>query len=75
MSIILEELGELDLMTEVEVAKIVKKSIWWLRKQRHSGEKNGSIIPYRNLGRSVRYDRKDVITWINNQVLRTKARN
>ncbi len=48
------------LLSQKEVAKMIGLSEAWLERKRWEG----GGIPYRKLGRSVRYDEKDVINWI-----------
>lgn len=48
------------LLNQKQVAEIIGFSEAWLERKRWEG----GGIPYRKLGRSVRYDEKDVIDWI-----------
>jgi predicted DNA-binding transcriptional regulator AlpA len=48
------------LLNQKQVAEIIGFSEAWLERKRWEG--NG--IPYRKLGRSVRYDERDVADWI-----------
>lgn len=48
------------LLNQKEVAQIICLSTAWLEMKRVKG----GGIPYRKLGRSVRYDERDVIDWI-----------
>jgi len=50
------------LLTEKEVAPLIRKSVHWLRRKRWEGGTDS--IPYRKLGSSVRYDQHDVIRWV-----------
>ncbi len=59
------------LLTEHEVAPIIRKSVHWLRRDRWKG--GPDAIPYRKLGSSVRYDLQNVITWINSHGLQTST--
>jgi hypothetical protein len=61
----------LTLLTEHEVASLVRKSIHWLRRQRWQGGPHS--IPYRKIGFSVRYDQQDVQTWLKSQSLQTST--
>ena len=59
------------LLTEQEVAPLIRKSVHWLRRQRWIGGPNS--IPYRKLGSSVRYDQQDVLQWIEQRSLQTST--
>lgn len=48
------------LLNQKEVAEIIGLSEAWLERKRWEG----GGIPYRKLGRCVRYDERDVIDWI-----------
>jgi len=48
------------LLPQKEVAQMIGLSEAWLERKRWAG---GGIV-YRKLGRSVRYDERDVIEWI-----------
>jgi predicted DNA-binding transcriptional regulator AlpA len=49
------------LLNQKQVSEILGLSEAWLERKRWEG----GGIPYRKLGRSVRYDELDVINWIN----------
>lgn len=57
------------LMNEHEVARLICKSVFWLRRDRWKG----ASIPYRKLGSSVRYDLNDVLHWINQHPLQVST--
>ena len=59
------------LLTEKEVAPIVRKSVHWLQRKRWEGGQDS--IPYRKLGSSVRYDQQDVLAWIEKRLLQTST--
>ncbi|MFC1481834.1 helix-turn-helix transcriptional regulator [Candidatus Neomarinimicrobiota bacterium] len=61
---------ELKLLTTDEVAKLLRKSKSWLINARWSGV---DCPPYRKLGRSVVYDERDVIGWIEAHNLQTST--
>lgn len=48
------------LLNQKQVAEIIGFSEAWLERKRWEG----GGIPYRKLGRSVRYDERDVIAWV-----------
>lgn len=48
------------LLNQKQVAEIIGFSEAWLERKRWEG----GGIPYRKLGRSVRYDERDVLDWI-----------
>lgn len=48
------------LLNQKQVSKIIGLSEAWLERKRWEG----GGIPYRKLGRCVRYDERDVINWI-----------
>jgi predicted DNA-binding transcriptional regulator AlpA len=58
---------DIKLLTEIEVAAMVRKSVSWLQRKRCTG--GDDAIPYRKLGRSVRYDYADVLAWIERHIL------
>lgn len=47
-------------LTEKEVASIISKSVAWLQRSRWEG----GGIPYRKIGRSVRYVENEVQQWL-----------
>ena len=49
------------LLTQREVAKIIRKSEAWLERKRWEG----GGIPYRKIGHHVLYTEADVIEWLN----------
>lgn len=51
------------LLTSAEVAEILGKSMAWLARQRWQG----GGIPYRKIGRHVRYQQTVVLQWLNEQ--------
>lgn len=51
------------LLTTAEVAELIGKSCAWLIRKRWEG----GGIPYRKIGRSVRYQESVVIDWLNEQ--------
>ena len=54
--------SSIKLLNEQEVAKLIRKSVHWLRRKRWEGDKYS--IPYRKLGGSIRYVEADVLNWI-----------
>lgn len=48
------------LLNQKQVAEIIGLSEAWLERKRWEG----GGIPYRKLGRCVRYDERDVLAWI-----------
>lgn len=56
------------LLTETEVAALIRKSVHWLRRKRWEG--GNDSIPYRKLGASVRYAENDVFYYIAQHALR-----
>jgi predicted DNA-binding transcriptional regulator AlpA len=48
------------LLNQKQVAEIIGFSEAWLERKRWEGDG----IPYRKLGRSVRYDERDVADWV-----------
>lgn len=48
------------LLNQKQVSEIIGLSEAWLERKRWEG----GGIPYRKLGRAVRYDERDVIAWI-----------
>ena len=50
-------------LTEKEVAYILDVSVFFLQKKRRTG----SFIPYVKIGRCVRYLKKDVYNWLEEQ--------
>lgn len=64
-------LAYIKLLTEKEVAILVRKSVHWLRRKRWEGGEDS--IPYRKLGASVRYAESDVISYIENRALQTST--
>jgi predicted DNA-binding transcriptional regulator AlpA len=65
-------MNDIRFLTEHEVASLVRKSVFWLRRQRSSGAKD--CVPYRKLGASVRYLESDVISWIESHLPQTCTR-
>jgi hypothetical protein len=61
----------IQLLTEKEVAVLIRKSVHWLRRKRWEGGPDS--IPYRKFGASVRYDQLDVIKWIEQRTLQTST--
>ncbi len=59
------------LLTEHEVAAIIRKSVHWLRRKRWEG--GIESIPYRKLGSSVRYAEADVLNWLEQHNLQTST--
>jgi hypothetical protein len=53
---------------EREVARITNRALPTLRNDRHKGRG----IPYVKIGRSVRYDLQDVISFMENRKIRTR---
>ena len=53
------------LLDEKIVAHLIGKSVAWLQRKRWEG----GGIPYRKLGRSVRYAQTDVLAWIHQHPL------
>lgn len=51
------------LLTSDEVANMIGKSPAWLARQRWQG----GGIPYRKIGRHVRYQQSVVLEWLNDQ--------
>ena len=51
------------LLNQKEVASIIQKSEAWLERQRWLGEG----IPYRKIGRSVRYQEDDILSFLEEQ--------
>ena len=51
------------LLNQKEVASIIRKSEAWLERQRWLGEG----IPYRKIGRSVRYQEDDILSFLEEQ--------
>ena len=47
-------------LDEKQVSLMIRKSVSWLQRSRWSG----GGIPYRKLGRSVRYDEATVLEWL-----------
>ena len=64
-------LGTIKLLTEQEVAALIRKSVHWLRRKRWEG--GADSIPYRKLGASVRYAEADVLCWIELRTLQTSS--
>lgn len=60
------------LLTEQEVSALIRKSVNWLRLKRCEGSSDS--IPYRKLGKSVRYAEADVLNWIEKHVLQTSTK-
>ena len=54
------------LMNEVEAARYLNMSVGWLRKSRMNGWREGRTAPppFLKLGRSVKYDPRDLDSWI-----------
>lgn len=59
------------LLTEKEVSLIIRKSVYWLRRQRWEG--GPESIPYRKFGHLVRYDQNAVLEWIAQHVPQTST--
>lgn len=59
------------LLTEHEVAALIRKSVHWLRRKRWEG--GTESIPYRKLGSAVRYAESDVLKWIAQHELQTSS--
>ena len=57
------------LLTQTEVAKILKKSPAWLERSRW----NGSGPPYRKIGRHIRYPLDALNEWIEGHELQTST--
>jgi predicted DNA-binding transcriptional regulator AlpA len=57
------------LLTQVEVAEMIRKSTAWLAKMRWAG----GGIPYRKLGRNVRYYEHEVLEWLADHPKRTST--
>jgi predicted DNA-binding transcriptional regulator AlpA len=57
------------LLKQKEVAALVSKSEAWLERMRWLG----GGIPYKKIGRSVRYDEREVLRWISEQPTRTST--
>lgn len=51
------------LLSSIEVADIIGKSTAWLARKRWEGDG----IPYRKIGRHVRYQESVVLEWLNSQ--------
>lgn len=51
------------LLTSAEVAELIGKSVAWLARKRWEG----GGIPYRKIGRHVRYQLSVVLSWLNQQ--------
>ena len=51
------------LLNQKEVSVIIRKSEAWLERQRWLGEG----IPYRKIGRSVRYQEDDILSFLKEQ--------
>jgi predicted DNA-binding transcriptional regulator AlpA len=51
------------LLSSIEVAEIIGKSTAWLARKRWEGDG----IPYRKIGRHVRYQESVVMEWLNSQ--------
>ena len=51
------------LLNQKEVSVIIRKSEAWLERQRWLGEG----IPYRKIGRSVRYQEDDILSFLEEQ--------
>ncbi|RZM23318.1 MAG: DNA-binding protein [Pedobacter sp.] len=51
------------LLTSFEVSQMIGKSEAWLARKRWEG----GGIPYRKIGRNVRYQTSIVLDWLNNQ--------
>lgn len=56
---------DIELLTEKEVAPMIRKSVYWLRGSRHYGYG----IPYRKIRGSVVYEKKVVQEWIKSHVV------
>ncbi len=56
-------------ITEVEVNKIIQRALPTLRNDRHLGRG----IPYIRLGRSIRYDLADVISYMDQRKINTTS--
>ena len=55
-----DRIGDYELLTEGEVARLIRMSVYKLQRDRC----NGKGIPYLRLGRSIRYRRSDVVAFI-----------
>lgn len=64
-------LNIIKLLTEQEVAALIRKSVHWLRRKRWEG--GTESIPYRKLGSAVRYAESDVLKWIEQHALQTSS--
>jgi predicted DNA-binding transcriptional regulator AlpA len=64
-------LNIIKLLTEQEVAALIRKSVHWLRRKRWEG--GAESIPYRKLGSAVRYAESDVLNWIEQHTLQTSS--
>ena len=62
---------QIKLLTEHEVAILIRKSVHWLRRKRWEGGQDS--IPYRKLGSSVRYAESDVLSWIEQHLPQTST--
>jgi len=51
------------LLTSTEVGELIGKSVAWLARKRWEG----GGIPYRKIGRHVRYQLSVVLSWLNQQ--------
>ena len=58
------------LLTQNEVAKIIRKSEAWLERSRWSGIGGP---PYRKIGKSVRYELGEVLDWISSHPVITST--
>jgi predicted DNA-binding transcriptional regulator AlpA len=59
-------------LTEQEVSILIRKSVNWLRLKRCEGGPDS--IPYRKIGKSVRYNEADVLAWIQQRPSQTCTR-
>jgi len=57
----------MELIKEVDFAKMIKKSAVTLRRYR----KEGKVPNYKRIGKSIRYDIEDVKKWIERRNVRT----
>lgn len=63
--------SSIKLLTEQEVAVLVRKSVHWLRRKRWEGGPDS--IPYRKIGASVRYSEADVLCFIQKHALQVST--
>ena len=58
-------INDIELLSEKEVSKMLGKSTAWLQRARWSGD---YALPYRKIGRNVKYLKGDVLNWLENNV-------